>query len=223
MKNLSLEQLYEKLYSQYGPRNWWPADTRFEVIIGAILTQNTSWSNVEKAISNLKSANMLEPEKLKMVHIKTLEKAVHPSGYFRQKARRLKDFNNYLIDQYNGDLDKMFSRPLDELRKEMLQQKGIGPETADSILLYAGNKPIFVIDAYTRRLIGRLGLSDKLTYEDLQVFFMENLPEDVQLFNEYHALIVVFVKNICRPKPVCDHCFLNDYCQYYYREKKKEK
>jgi endonuclease-3 related protein len=216
MRTITVKQLYNKLISHYWPRSWWPADTPFEVIVGAILTQNTSWSNVEKAITNMKNADLLEPMAIQKVHIRTLEKAVYPSGFFKQKARRLKDFNKYLIDNYNGDLDKMFAKPVDELRIELLEQKGIGPETADSILLYAGNRPIFVIDAYTRRLISRLGLTESLSYDELQEFFLENLPEDVQLYNEYHALIVEFAKNICKPKPQCDKCIISDYCKYYF-------
>lgn len=204
--------------NHYGPRDWWPADTPFEVIVGAILTQNTAWSNVESAIANMKEAQLLEPKSIKKVSIKMLEKAIRPSGFYRQKAKRLKDFNNYLMTRYGGNLDVMFAQPLYELRMELLGQKGIGPETADSILLYAGNKPVFVIDAYTRRLVGRLGLTDRLAYNELQQYFMENIPENTQLYNEYHALIVEFVKNICRPRPLCNKCFISDYCRFYYEQ-----
>jgi endonuclease-3 related protein len=214
MKKITVIELYDRLLSHFGPRDWWPAETRFEVMVGAILTQNTSWGNVEKAIINLKSGGLMEPGEIAKARIKTLEQAVFPSGFFRQKAVRLKDFSKYLLREYDGDLDRLFRLPVEELRSELLEQKGIGPETADSMILYAGNKPIFVIDSYTKRLCDRLGLCDLRSYDEYQDFFMRNLPEDTELYNEYHALIVVFCKNICRRNPDCENCFLRKKCNY---------
>lgn len=214
MKRLTVRKLYDILFDHYGPRNWWPAETRFEVMVGAILTQNTAWSNVEKAITNLKEHGLMEIDALAKVPIRKLEEEAHPTGFFRQKAERVKNLSLFLMKNYNSDLDKFFDKTMEDLRKELLELNGIGPETADSILLYAGRKPIFVIDAYTKRLCSRLDLTDAGTYDELQAFFMDSLPEDVQLYNEYHALIVEFCKNICTKKPKCDVCFLNKYCQY---------
>jgi endonuclease-3 related protein len=199
---------------QYGERNWWPAETRFEIIVGAILTQNTSWHNVEKAIRNLKDLDLLEPGSIVRISLKKLEKAVFPTGFYRQKAKRLKNFSSYLVKNYEGDLDKLFSNEICELRDELLNLNGIGPETADSILLYAGEVPVFVIDAYTRRLCKRLGITNAESYEELQNFFMEKVPGNVQMYNEFHALIVEFCKNICKSKPECSICFLKKNCNY---------
>lgn len=213
MRKISVKRLYNLLLKQYGNRDWWPADTQFEVMVGAILTQNTAWRNVEKAIANLKNQNLMEPESIARANIKKLEKAIFPTGFYRQKARRVKNFSVYLMDHYNGDLKKLFSKQTDELRNELLELNGIGPETADSILLYAGEKPVFVVDAYTRRLCERLGLCSTDSYDEIQEFFMRKLPEDVQMYNEYHALIVEFCKTTCSRKPKCEICFIKHYCK----------
>ncbi len=201
-------EIYGKLYAFYGPQHWWPAKSRFEVIVGAILTQSTSWSNVEKAIANLRKGRMLTPEKILKADIGKLAKSIRSSGYFNQKAKRLKNFTAFLLKHYNGSLDRMFKTGTSQLRKMLLEVSGIGEETADSILLYAGNKPVFVVDAYTRRIFTRHGMiAEKDTYAQIQKKFTANLNCDEKLFNEYHALIVALGKNICLKKdPLCRNC-----------------
>ena len=210
----TIEQIYERLLDHFGARHWWPADTPFEVIVGAILTQNTAWQNVEKAIENLKRDNLLDLSALARAELSMIENAIRPSGFFRQKAQRLKSISEYLYRNYNGDLKSFFDRDMIEVRNELLALNGVGPETADSILLYAGNKPIFVIDAYTRRVCTRIGLSEEKDYHELQIFFMSRLPTDVKLYNEYHALIVELAKNYCRTVPLCSECPVREICGY---------
>jgi len=200
-------RIYKKMYERFGSRHWWPADTPFEVIIGAILTQNTAWSNVEKAIVNLKNQGLTTPKKLYQININFLAQAIRPAGYYNIKAKRLKAFLKFLFQRYNGSLKKMFAVSASNLRKELLQVNGIGPETADSILLYAANKPVFVIDAYTKRIFSRHNfIKPDAAYDQAQRFFTSNLPKDTKLFNEYHALIVELGKNICKTKPRCEIC-----------------
>ena len=199
------------MFDALGPRHWWPGETPFEVIIGAILTQNTNWSNVEKAIKNLKTAGKLSPEGIYELSVTELAKLIKPSGFFNVKAKRVKAFINWLFSRYKGNLSKMFAQDLQALRSELLSVKGIGPETADSILLYAGNMPTFVVDAYTHRIFSRHELiPEESTYDEMKSFFEENLPKDVQLFNEYHALLVNIGKMFCKPKKVCEPCPLKD-------------
>ena len=210
-KTKALLQIYQKMFEALGPRQWWPGETPFEVVIGAILTQNTNWSNVEKAIKNLKTAGKLSPEGIYELSVTELAKLIKPSGFFNVKAKRVKAFINWLFSRYEGNLSKMFARDLQSLRSELLSVKGIGPETADSILLYAGNMPTFVVDAYTHRIFSRHELiPEESTYDDMKSFFEENLPKDVQLFNEYHALLVNIGKMFCKPKKVCEPCPLKD-------------
>lgn len=211
-KERILKWIYEQLFKVFGPRHWWPGDTPFEIIIGAILTQNTAWTNVEKAIKNLKAQDLLEPEKLKNIPQDNLATLIKPTGYYQLKAHRLKEFIEFLFSNYDGNLDKMFKYDMWKLRGELLGIKGIGFETADSILLYAGNKPIFVVDAYTKRILIRHRLIDeKATYTQIQDLFMNNLFPDVQLYNEYHALIVQLGKGICsKSKPKCHICPLKE-------------
>jgi len=210
-KTKALLQIYQKMFEALGPRQWWPGETPFEVVIGAILTQNTNWSNVEKAIKNLKTAGKLSPEGIYELSVTELAKLIRPSGFFNVKAKRVKAFINWLFSRYEGNLSKMFARDLQSLRSELLSVKGIGPETADSILLYAGNMPTFVVDAYTHRIFSRHELiPEESTYDDMKSFFEENLPKDVQLFNEYHALLVNIGKMFCKPKKVCEPCPLKD-------------
>ena len=209
-----LLKIYNSLYDYFGPLNWWPGDTPFEVMVGAILTQNTSWSNVEKAINILKKENLLEPRKLYRINQEELAQFIKPSGYYNIKARRLKNFINIFVNDFEGSAEKMFSGDGGELRKKLLNVNGIGPETADSILLYAGRKPFFVVDAYTRRIFSRHKLiSEDSTYYQIQEFFIKNLDRDVKLFNEFHAQIVMLGKTICTSKnPNCTKCpiaFLN--------------
>ena len=199
--------IYDKLYAHFGPQHWWPGDTPFEIAVGAILTQNTNWGNVEKAVTNLKKENKLSVKALHAISRGELASLIRPAGYFNIKADRLKHFIDFLADQYNGSMKKMRAEELLPLRKKLLEVKGIGPETADSILLYALEKPVFVIDAYTKRILSRHKLvSEKAAYHDLQNIFHENLPQDMKLFNEYHALIVMLGKDFCRPKPRCEGC-----------------
>lgn len=209
-----LTAIYTALYNHFGPQNWWPGDTPFEVCVGAILTQNTAWQNVEKAIANLKKEKLLDPHRINKLTVKNLARLIKPSGYFNIKAKRLKNFISFLCERYDGKVDKMFSNNSGHLRNYLLIINGIGPETADSILLYAGNIPIFVVDAYTKRIFHRLKFtSEDITYHDMQQFFMKNLPVDAMLFNEYHALIVMLGKNYCRKRPLCNLCPLK-MCDY---------
>ncbi len=206
-----LKTLYAKLYRAYGPQRWWPARTRFEVILGAILTQNTSWSNVEKAIANLRSARLLNAPAIHKLGIDELAQRIKPSGYYNLKAKRLKAFLNHLYDNYGGDLDKMLGKRTDLLRAELLAINGIGPETADTILLYAAKRPVFVIDAYTKRVLTYHGLAGKDDgYDELQRLFMDNLEHNAELFNEYHALIVRVAKEHCKARSsICKLCPLD--------------
>ncbi len=202
----TLERAYRILDRALGPQHWWPGETAFEVIVGAILTQSTAWTNVEKAIANLKAHRLLSPQGLSQVKTPRLARLIRPSGYFNQKARRLKNFSTFL--KRFGSLEKMFARPTAHLREELLALNGIGPETADSILLYAGGHPVFVVDAYTRRILFRHGwISETAGYDDIQTFFHSSLPRKADLFNQYHALLVQVGKSYCRrQQPLCREC-----------------
>jgi endonuclease III related protein len=202
-------KVYNLLYKAHGPQGWWPAPTPFEVAIGAILTQNTSWSNVEKAIKGLKKKKLLTPAKLQKATLKKIAAAIKPCGYYNIKAGRLKNFTHFLFQKYKGRIENMKLKNTALLRKELLSVNGIGPETCDSILLYALNKPFFVVDAYTRRIAECLSLAEKThDYNFVQSVFADNLPKDFRLFNEYHALIVRHAKEVCRKKPACPRCIL---------------
>lgn len=223
--------LYKKLFKHYNKQNWWPVDKkyheenktdpRFEIIIGAILTQNTAWSNVEKALLNLKSKKLLEIKKISKTPVENIAGLIRPSGYYNQKAVRVKNIAEHFKQKYNMDLNRFFNRKTETIRKELLSLKGVGPETADSILLYAGNQPIFVVDAYTKRLCERIPLNTKISYEHIQHYFQKeitkkhsNSEELVQIYNEFHALIVVFAKNICKKKPKCQECIIKKICNF---------
>lgn len=210
-----ISAIYEKLFYAFGPQHWWPADTTFEVIVGAILTQNVAWTNVEKAINNLKEKGFLSLENLLAIDIEILSELIRPAGYYNQKARYLKNTCEYIHNNYKS-IDSFLNQNIPRLRKELLGIKGIGPETADSIILYAARKPIFVVDAYTKRIFARLGLIDSsMNYNKVQNFFEKNLPKDVKLFAEYHALIVKLGKDFCKNKnPLCGKCPLGDICKY---------
>lgn len=202
-----LEDIFNRLFQCYGPRHWWPGDTTFEIIVGAILTQNTNWSNVEKAISNLKQHDLLCPEKLTPLPQEQLAELIRPAGYFNIKAKRLKNLLTWLADTHDGNLNALKDLSTDTLREQLLAIKGIGPETADSICLYAFEKPIFVVDTYTARVFGRHGLIEPGSdYEQIQQLFMSYLEKDAGLFNEFHALIVQVGKEHCKPKPRCKGC-----------------
>ncbi len=208
----TLKKIYECLFAAYGSRNWWPAETPFEVVIGAILTQNTNWKNVEKAILNLKEANLLSPDALNKIEIGTLAEYIKPAGYFNVKAKRVKKFITWLFENYNGSLSEMFETGLFSLREDLLTVNGIGPETADSILLYAGNKPTFVVDTYTYRILTRHNLIEEgCTYDDMKSYFEDELPVDVELYNEFHALLVKVGNEFCKPKKKCEECPLNKF------------
>ena len=207
--------VYSRLFDAYGPQDWWPGDSPFEIIVGAILTQATAWTNVEKAMNNLKAAGILSPEGLRHIPTDELALMIRPSGYFNVKARRLKAFIDHLWDAHDGCLERMLDLDGPTLRRELLSINGIGEETADDILLYAASKPFFVIDAYTRRIMERLGFSGKLgSYAEFQRFFHEALPSDTRLFNEYHALLVRHGKDVCRPTPLCEKCCLREICSF---------
>ena len=209
----SLKDVYRRLYHTYGQQHWWPAEGPFEVIIGAILTQSAAWPNVEKAILNLKKAGALTPGALRRISLNKLARLVYPSGYYNVKARKLKAFVEWLGEKHDDSLDSLFKPGIPELRESLLGIYGIGEETADSIILYAGNKPIFVIDAYTRRIFDRLGsLPPERTYNSYQKMFMDFLPADAALFNEYHALLVKLGKEACRKNPLCSTCCLKTRC-----------
>lgn len=206
-------KIYEKLYSRLGPRHWWPAETPFEVMVGAVLTQNTSWTNVEKAILNLKQQRLLDPESLNRIPRRKLADLIKPSGYYNIKAKRLKSLVGFLMHNFKGDIVLMRRQDQKALRRELVLVHGIGPETCDSIMLYALNKPVFVIDAYTKRIFSRCGIvKEGVTYDELQRLFMESLPRSVKLYNEYHALIVQLGKEICRKIPKCNLCPINKLC-----------
>jgi len=219
MLSEQLTEIYQLLFDRFGPQSWWPGETQFEIITGAILTQNTNWTNVEKAIANLKKADLLTPEKLYHLDALQLAELIRPAGYYNIKTKRLKSFLDWLFNNYDGQLENLEELDTDRLREELLAVKGIGPETADSILLYAFDRPIFVVDAYTARVAVRHGLIEPdFGYEQLRDLFQSNLPEsaagrrdlaeggDVQLFNEYHALLVRLGKEFCRPSAKCACC-----------------
>lgn len=212
IKNQLLD-LYHQLQSEHGKLRWWPADTPFEVALGAILTQATAWRNVEKALDNLKAADKFTPEEINQLCQDELEELVRPSGYFRVKAKKVKALVEHLIKR---PMSVMFKQDVPELREELLSIFGVGPETADSIILYAAEKPSFVVDTYTYRLVSRLGwVEGNFHYERLRALFMDNLPHEVELFNEYHALVVRHGARVCKKTPDCIACCLQENCDYY--------
>jgi endonuclease III related protein len=203
-----LSRIYFRLYSVFGPQHWWPADSVFEVMVGAILTQNTNWLNVEKAIQALKAKKLLDAKRLDQLTSKRLASLIKSAGYYNVKAARLKSFLKFFLDSYAGKIKFMAAQDLMNLRKQLLAVVGIGPETADSILLYALNKPIFVVDAYTKRIFSRHDLiKAEAEYSEVQNFFMRNLKPDVRIFNEFHALLVRLGKDYChKHNPKCEAC-----------------
>jgi len=223
-------KIYEILLNEFGNLYWWPidkkyheinnSDPRFEIIVGAILTQNTAWSNVEKAINNIKAQNLLDIKHISNIENEILPDLIKPSGYFNQKAKRLKNLALYIEDNYNGNLDLFFNRELLEIRNELLSINGIGPETADSILLYAGDFPIFVVDAYTKRICKRLPIKVDITYYNIQNYFQSELSkiytkkELHKIYNELHAQIVILGKTYCKKKPDCMNCPLQENCKF---------
>jgi endonuclease-3 related protein len=215
MKDL-LKSTYSQLLSRFGNRNWWPADTRDEIIIGAILTQNVSWRNVTIAIDNLKSEDLLNLESIHEAAISAIAPLIKPTRFYNVKARRLKNFTDYMFGKYSGNLDAMFNQSHVALREELLGVKGLGAETVDSILLYAGGKLTFVVDAYTMRILPRLGIgNDKWKYSDYQKMFMDNIKPDLELYKDYHAQIVHLGHLICKGNnPICEECPLSITCKF---------
>ncbi len=202
----SLIALYKILYETFGSQHWWPAKTKFEIIVGAILTQQTTWKNVEKAIKNLRENKLLDVKSLAKASLKKIEELVQPAGYYHQKSKRLKEISTYFLIKYQGNLNNFFKKGTDDLREELLALPGIGKETADSILLYAGEKRIFVVDAYTRRVINKLNLLAENDYDIIRMFFENNLPKNIKIYQEFHALLVKLGKEFCRKKPLCNLC-----------------
>ena len=232
-----IEAVYETLLGYFGPQHWWPVTKepdlepknhksiklnekqKLEICFGAILTQNTSWKNVEKAVIQLNKNSLIDIKKIIKIENEKLAKIIKSSGYHNQKAKKLKNFCSFLKNNYNSDLKKLFSLEIEKLRNELLSVNGIGPETADSIILYAAKKPVFAIDAYTKRIYSRVfGIKQELKYDELQKIFMENLPKGEKLFNECHALLVELGKNVCKTRPLCDRCPVNKMCDYYKTE-----
>jgi len=208
----TLRALYRKLYAHFGPQRWWPARTPFEVAVGAVLTQNTNWGNVERAIANLRAAGGLSARAMRALPLRRLERLIRPAGYFRVKAKRLRALLDWLLYECGGRLGALKSRPTAELRAGLLSVSGVGPETADSILLYALDRPVFVIDAYTRRVLARHGLAaGDEDYEVLRALFESALPRRVALYNEYHALLVAVGKHFCGTRPRCEGCPLEGF------------
>jgi endonuclease-3 related protein len=217
----ALAKIYRRLDRAYGPQGWWPARSPFEVIVGAILTQNTAWTNVEKAIRNLRARGLLSYRAIGRSPTRRLAEAIRPSGFFNVKARRLKAFTAHVARRHGGRLGRLLGRPAGPLRQELLAVPGIGPETADSILLYAAKKPVFVVDAYTKRIFHRLGLCRSARhggpdYERFRRFFEERLRPDPALFNQFHALIVRHAKTHCRRRPICAGCPLETMCAKHF-------
>ena len=202
-----IRSIYRKLFSRFGPQRWWPGETPFEVAVGAILAQNTAWTNAHRAVLELKRNGLLEPSRLARVPQRRLAKLIRSSGYFNQKAKRLRVFARFVSRRY-GTMEKMRRAPAPRLREELVALSGIGPETADSILLYALDKPVFVVDAYTRRILARHSLIGwDASYDQMQELFQKALPRDRRLFNEYHALLVSTGKGLCkRTRPRCSEC-----------------
>lgn len=202
-----LTKAYNLLYRHFGHQHWWPADTPFEVMVGAILTQNTNWGNVEKAIANLKKNSLLTPVAINNLKRDRLARFIRPAGYYNIKAKRLKNYVSRYIADYSGRPASLKKLSLQDVRTWLLSINGVGPETADSILLYALDKPVFVVDAYTKRILERHGLCpEEVTYDELQELFMDNLKPGIKLFNEYHALIVRTGKEYCKKTPRCSEC-----------------
>ena len=215
-----IQDIYQSLYKHYGDLHWWPADSPYEVMVGAILTQNTVWSNVEMAISNFEGK--LSPEYILSISEEQLIDLIRPAGFFNQKSRYLVNVTEW-FKQYQFDTEQVKQIPFDPLRKELLAIKGVGKETADSILLYAFGYPTFVIDAYTYRVCERYGVTDSKNYDSVKQLFEEAIEKDVDVYNAYHAMVVMNAKEFCRKKPKCDGCPLYAKCNYasemYLRER----
>lgn len=208
-----LLDVYHRLFTHYGPQHWWPAQDPFEVMVGAVLTQGTSWHNVERCIANLRQAGLLSPACIRELPLDELARLLYPSGYYNVKAYRLRSLCLWLGLSADDDIERLKKRDTASLREELLQVYGIGPETADCILLYALEKPVFVVDSYTRRILDRLGLAPQTkSYRSYQLLFQSHLPSSVWLFNEFHALLVALGKDTCRKRRHCEGCCLSPGC-----------
>ncbi|MEM3405072.1 MAG: endonuclease III domain-containing protein [Candidatus Micrarchaeaceae archaeon] len=214
--------LYGRLRDHFGFLNWWPGETEDEIVIGAILTQQTSWKNVEKAISNLRKSNALSISKIAATSLEKLESMVRPSGFYKQKARRLLEFSKHVIRSH-GSLKAMLGMPVDDLRRELLSLDGIGPETADSIILYAAGKPVFVVDAYTMRIVDRIFNMREHEYSALQKKIEGSIEKDLDLYKDFHAQFVELGKTFCKKNPLCEGCPANGICSYYAKNKNKKR
>lgn len=214
MPGEKLLDIYTCLLAHFGPQHWWPGESRWEIMVGAILTQNTAWRNVERALADLKRANALDPARMRALRMDRLARLIRPAGFYRAKSKRLKALVEFLFREYDGDAARMVGGDLSQQRTRLLALDGIGPETADAILLYAAEQPIFVVDAYTRRILARLGLARaNAGYDELQQLFMQHLPHEVALFNEYHALLDTLGKTTClKRQPRCSACPLDRIC-----------
>ena len=203
---------YERLLNKFGPQQWWPGESPFEVMVGAVLVQNTAWRNVEHAIKNLHDAGVMEPKSLYVLAAEELAELIRPAGFFQVKAKRLRNLLEFVVEEYGGSLDAMFKTSLSTLREQLLAVNGIGPETADAILLYAGGLPTFVVDTYTHRILARHGwVGYESDYQEIKDYFESALPADAPLYNEYHALLVQAGKDYCkRTAPKCEACPLRD-------------
>lgn len=211
-------EAFRRLLQRYGPQHWWPADGTFDVIVGALLMPQTAWRNVATAIRNLKAAGLLDVRSLAAAPLATIRRHVKGTGLYRVKPRRLRDFCRHLLSRSDGDLSGYFDRPTDLVRADLLAQEGVGPETADSMLLYAGGHPVFLVDAYTIRIGGRIGWFDSDDYGEVQRHFERHVPRDLATYREYHALLVAHAKALCRPKPRCEACPLREMCAFGQRE-----
>lgn len=201
-----LPRYFDTLLDFFGPQHWWPGSTRWEIIVGAILTQNTNWSNVEKALTNLRDRSLLEYHAMRTLSLETLEECIKPTGFYRVKAQRLRSFFDFITRELHDNIGNLENMPLSIAREKLLSVKGIGPETADSILLYAYDRPIFVVDAYTQRIVHRHKISTSHNYHEIQTLFMNTCEKSVYVYNEFHALIVATGKRFCKPVPRCENC-----------------
>lgn len=203
----TLDEAYDRLFAAYGPQHWWPGESAFEMMVGAMLVQNTAWTGVTRAIAAIRRAGLMGPKKLFALDEQSLQELIRPVGYFRVKEKRLRNLLRMIVEDFGGSHKRLLALPADELRETLLAVNGVGKETADSIVLYAANHPRFVIDAYTGRVLERHGwIDEKASYDEMQALFEQNQPVDVARYNEYHALIVMVGKTHCGPKPKCEGC-----------------
>lgn len=218
MNSFEIYKILKEYFGEVG--SWWPKDRPFEVIIGAILTQQSTWTNVEKALKNLKEANILTPKDIVELPLDSLKQIIKPSGFFNLKAERLRKISEYLLVTYSGDLELLFSKDKKILREELLELKGVGDETADSIILYAAEKTEFVVDAYTKRIYSRLKIvEENISYDGLKKYIINEIPEDLLTYQEFHGLIVLLGKNVCKKNPNCKECPLNSKCKHIINKK----